>query len=358
MTTEPDSPDQPATQSRTITVVFIIVLCAFAFCLGVSFPFVVIFQLVAGWIFYLNRTIPTFTIFLERTLWFLSALTLFTVGLHFVCRKYISSTEPAQSNWRKQWTLSLVAILLTLVMSGICVIGITHQAWWMAAGEDKVLIHRWSMMAARGSTSKNNLKQVGLAMHNYHETYAVLPPGGTFNKTGQPQHSWVSQVLPFLDQASLYDRIDFNQPWEAEVNQKPFQTRISTIYSPGMKSDYDNGKSSEEAFQGYQPTHYVANSRVLNVNSNMKFDQISDGISNTILAGEIKSYIKPWGDPKNFRDPALGINRQKNGFGSPFTGGAHFLLGDGSVRFISEDIDPAVLKALSTPNSGEPVGEF
>jgi hypothetical protein len=357
MTTEPNPSNEPAMHSRTITVVSIIVLCVFAFCLGIVFPFVLAFQLIAGWVFYLGRILPTLTISVEHIFWFLSALIMFMVGLHLECRYYYLRTETTQSKWRKHWTLSLVPILLTLVMSGICVISITHQTWWMVTGEDKVLIYRRGMMAARRSQSRNNQKQIGLAMHNYHDDVRQLPIGGTFS-SGQPHHSWVTRLLPYLDQAPLYNKIDFHQPWTAKTNREHFQSDLHIIQNPDMKSDYDNGKNSKEAFQGYQPSHYAANSRVLNVNSTMKLHQIKDGTSNTILAGEIKFQIKPWGDPTNFCDPARGINKSPHGFGGPFKGGANFLLGDGSVRFLSEDIDPAVLKALSTPNGGEPVGDY
>jgi len=109
---------------------------------------------------------------------------------------------------------------------------------------------------------------------------------------------------------------------------------------------------------GYKPAHYAANSRVLSANSGMDLRKITDGSSNTILAGEVRSDIKAWGDPTNFRDPNLGINASPNGFGSPYLGGAHFLLADGSVRFISEKIDPRTLRALATPSGNETVGEY
>lgn len=358
MTTEPSTEYEPERHLKAIAWMSFIIVCVFLFCSGFIFPFEVVFQVFAGWILYVTRTLPTLSISGEQTLWFLSALIPFSVGLHFVCREFATRVENTEEIWRKRWSLSLVAMLLLLVMSGVCVISITHQAWWMATGDDEVIDTRWSMMAARLSQSKNNLRQIAVAMHNYHETHTLLPPGGTFNKAGQPQHSWVSQLLPFLDQESLYNKIDFHQPWTAESNREYFQSDLYMIQNPGMKSDYDNGKSSEEAFQGYQPSHYAANRSVLNVNSAMKFKEVADGLSNTILAGEVNSRIKPWGDPTNFRDPALGINRNKNGFGGPFIGGAHVLLGDGRARFISEDIDPAILKALSTPSGGEAVGEF
>ncbi|HBL48512.1 MAG TPA: hypothetical protein DDZ90_34530, partial [Planctomycetaceae bacterium] len=135
----------------------------------------------------------------------------------------------------------------------------------------------------------------------------------------------------------------------------PFETRLIVLQSPGMQYDFTEAEGDAT---GYKPAHYAANSRVLSANSGMDLRKIKDGTSYTILAGEVRSGIKAWGDPTNFRDPTEGINRNPRGFGSPFTGGAHVLMGDGSVRFLSEDIDPDILKALSTPQGGEPVGEF
>jgi prepilin-type processing-associated H-X9-DG protein len=60
----------------------------------------------------------------------------------------------------------------------------------------------------------------------------------------------------------------------------------------------------------------------------------------------------------NWRDANLGINRSPEGFGAPWTGGAHFLMADGSARFVSENIDPKLLEAIATPDGGETVGEF
>lgn len=69
----------------------------------------------------------------------------------------------------------------------------------------------------------------------------------------------------------------------------------------------------------------------------------------------MKSNFKPWGDPTNLRDPALGINRVASGFGSIAPGGANFLFVDGSVHFLKDKIDSRVLKLLGTPAGGEKV---
>ncbi|QDT88500.1 DUF1559 domain-containing protein [Gimesia algae] len=333
----------------------------FLILMGLISPFRIVFLLCVGWTSFILRTLSRLTISPSLTLMFLSSLLLFAVGFHFYCRRIkgkVTAESAGVTSWQKRWSFSLVTMFLLLAVSGICVISVTHQLFWMATTQDRIFI-RLHMggagEAARRSTSKNNLKQIGLAMHNYHESARRFPMGGTFDKTGQPQHSWITQLLPYLDHKSLYDQIDFNQSWTAADNREPFETNFILLQSPGMPYDFTE---EEGDAAGYKPAHYAANSRVLSANSGMDLRKIKDGSSNTILAGEVRSGIKAWGDPTNFRDPTEGINRSPRGFGSKFKGGTHVLLSDGMVRFVSEDIDPSVLKALSTPNGGEPVGEF
>ena len=83
-------------------------------------------------------------------------------------------------------------------------------------------------------------------------------------------------------------------------------------------------------------------------------------MSNTILAGEVSGGFMAWGDPDNRRDPANGMGTGPDQFGEACPGarGVQMLLADGSVRFISENIDPQTLKALASPDGDEPIGEF
>src|SRR5262249_45237366 len=109
--------------------------------------------------------------------------------------------------------------------------------------------------------------------------------------------------------------------------------------------------------EGFYLIHYAANIRVMGGDTPRSFKDITDGVSNTILAGEVADNLKPWGYPANWRDPALGINKSADGFGGPWKTrrGVQFIFVDGSWHFIKEDIDPATLKALSTPDGGESV---
>ncbi len=85
------------------------------------------------------------------------------------------------------------------------------------------------------------------------------------------------------------------------------------------------------------------------------FNDVRDGTATTIMAGEVTTGFKAWGDPRNWRDLRLGLNQDPEGFASPSPGGVNFLMVDGSVRFIKNSVDPKVLKALSTPAGGEKV---
>jgi type II secretory pathway pseudopilin PulG len=208
--------------------------------------------------------------------------------------------------------------------------------------------------AARSTQSKNNLKQIGLALHNYHDVYSMFPPGGIYTKNDEPYNAWMTSILPFVEQANLYNQIDFNQPWTAPKNQPVFQSVIPAFLNPNI------GPEASKVVGGFGASHYAGNSQILKKNEGTKIFNIVDGTSNTILAGEISGGFMAWGDPENRRDPANGLGPAPNQFGGPAAGrgGANMLLTDGSVRFISENVDLQTLKALASPDGKEQVGDF
>ena len=213
------------------------------------------------------------------------------------------SRQPAP----KSSKMSLIIILAVVGVGGIFVVGILLALLLPAVQQARE--------AARRSQSKNNLKQIGLAMHNYHETHRVLPPGGTLTIDGAPSQSWETFILPFLN------------------------PNIEEKVSP----------------EGLPLSHYMGNELLMGPNRGARFREVNDGLANTIMAFEVGENFKPWGDPTNFAVPADRIGRPNR---SSTTGGNQVLMGDGSVRFVSENIDPAVLKALSTPNGGERIDEY
>ncbi|WP_417390628.1 DUF1559 domain-containing protein [Gimesia sp.] len=354
MVTENDAGTEASTSRKGGIILTLLILGFFTLCLGITLPLHVLFLLLTGWASQAVRLVDRTGFTVPGIIPSLMLILAFAMLLHFALRvlfrrRAVQTEEASEADrWQRRWTFSFFLMLVVLLLSGVCVIGMAQLSWQMIAVDQSLNYHRDG--PALRSTTKNNLKQIGLAFHNYSDTNHVLPSGGFFNRAGEPQHGWVAQLLPYLEQQALYETIEFNQPWTADINREPYQTTIPFLLNPGFRRQ-DNPID-------YQPADYAANSHLFNVNTSMKLDEIKDGTSYTILAGEVSTGIKAWGDPTNFRDPQLGINASPNGFGSPYLGGAHFLLADGSVRFISEKIDPRTLRALATPSGNETVGEY
>ena len=230
--------------------------------------------------------------------------------------------------------------------------------------------------AAVRTQSKNNLKQIGLALHNYHDTYKTFPPssiismnpqtaapgvGGTFEDLeeatqagGTPQHGWLTSILPFCNQAPLYNRIDFHRPWTDPQNSPIFQSPIQSYLHPGLLRNDPNSA----IVSGFGAAHYAGSSRLFKPNRLSRIREIIDGTSNTIMGGEVSVGLKPWGAPDNVRDPGAGIGQSATQFSGPHADFAQFLLADGSVRAISVKIPPATMEQLADPKDGQRVGEF
>lgn len=207
--------------------------------------------------------------------------------------------------------------------------------------------------AARRTQSQNNLKQIALAMHNYESTFKAFPPGGIYTNKQEPYNAWMTSLLPFIEQAAVYNTIDFDQAWTSPKNQQAFKIVIPQFLNPNIGPE-------SATVSGLGAAHYAGNSQLLLDNRSCKIYEIMDGTSNTIMAGEVGGSFMAWGDPGNRRDPASGFGTAPNQFGvaAPGMGGVQMCLTDGSVRFVSENIDPKVLSALATPNGGEMVDEF
>src|SRR5687767_15769954 len=73
--------------------------------------------------------------------------------------------------------------------------------------------------AARRMQCGNHLKQIAIALHNYHDVYHCLPPAYTVDAAGKPLHSWRTLILPFSEQKALYDQIDLTKPWDDPANK-------------------------------------------------------------------------------------------------------------------------------------------
>ncbi|MEZ6058776.1 MAG: DUF1559 domain-containing protein [Planctomycetaceae bacterium] len=255
--------------------------------------------------------------------------------------------------------------------------------------------------AARRTQCKNNLMQLGIAMHNYDMAFEMLPPGSV-NPTGPILNvpsgyhiSWTIQILPMLDQSNVFSQFDFVQGAYGAANQRIRALQLDVLSCP---SDY-NFQSQVEGLGTVVAGSYVGcfggddvpidmdNNGLLFLNSSINYRQIRDGASNTILVGEkigvknsndlgwlsgtaatLRNTGVPTNDGGKYAEYFETLNASTpkeppsqtttGGFSSQHTGGAQFLLADGSVRFMSENLDPQVFSWLGNREDLQIVGEF
>ncbi len=211
------------------------------------------------------------------------------------------------------------------------------------------LVERARATAGR-SQAQNNLKQIALAFHNYHDAYGKFPADIT-DKDGKPLLSWRVAILPFLEQDNLYKQFKMDEPWDSEHNKKLIAQMPKTYRSPAQKAG--DGKTTYLAPVGQTGEGGKVKYGVLGA----RIADITDGTSNTIMVVEVNddaaaAWTKPDDLKVDAKQPLKGlIGHYPEGFNAGFA--------DGSVRFIRRAIDPNVLNHLFTRNGGEVIpGDF
>jgi hypothetical protein len=260
--------------------------------------------------------------------------------------------------------------------------------------------------AARRTQCRNNLKQLGIALHNYHDTFLVFPAGEYRQSTIDLEGNWTwsAMLLPYVDQAPLYNQLNVGNVWVSAAVTVPatlaaLQTQLPAFrcpsdIAPKLNSDNPREITVNGTVYALSTSNYVAVNSSGNIrptfnsaisgangpnsnangafyrNSRVGIRDITDGPSNTFLIGE-----RCWTSPvAGSQSPSAGIvfavqdgRGNNNGglaaalgggfrklncldavgecrraFASEHEGGAHFLVGDGTVRFISENIDHVI----------------
>ena len=205
---------------------------------------------------------------------------------------------------------------------------------------------RQSREAARRTQSRNNLKQIGLALHNYHDSYNMFPPGGVFNDEGTAFHGWTTVIAPFIDCSPFYNSVNFNIPWDDPLQAEYFKRNSYQIYlNPSQQPTHSP--------DGLQLVHYAANQWLLHRNSSVRLKDLETGTSNVLLVGDAFGDFVPFGYPYNWRDPLLPINTHSQGFGYS-SHGLQVLLADGSVRWIEKDMATEIHSSFAGPEKLRP----
>jgi prepilin-type N-terminal cleavage/methylation domain-containing protein len=260
--------------------------------------------------------------------------------------------------------------------------------------------------AARKAQCQSNLKQIGIAMHNYESRDGFLPPTSIKKGFATIASAFVV-MLPLVDQTALYHQYNFDQAYN-HVSNAPVANMTVPVYTcptmtlrrpvplavcnevgaPGSymvcEGDRQNAADGRGLFPLLSPNNF------LTINRLVRFADVTDGLSNTIAAGEA-SYDYPlvkwtsctgnpalvgtnrwgyaqwapgWGGRsigntgKRLNDFTISSVLSMTGFSSSHTGGGQFLFGDGTVRFLSDNIDFTLYKALSIRDGRELVGDF
>jgi prepilin-type N-terminal cleavage/methylation domain-containing protein/prepilin-type processing-associated H-X9-DG protein len=251
--------------------------------------------------------------------------------------------------------------------------------------------------AAARAQCQNNLHQIGLALHNYHDTQKHFPPSDT--NRPQKRHSWVAFVLPFLEQTPLYNRYKFKKDWYNPKNQKVVSKQLRLLQCPSspVVDPVDQLYPSQPACGDYNATNGVSPMLVavglvpqtdlrgvLLSNTYSRILDITDGTSSTILIAEDAGRPQLWnagrlvpggyatgGAWADRRGPFTLSGSTVDG-SAPFgpcalnctndnevysfhTGGANVLFADGSVQFLHATVSVRTLAALITRSGGEVV---
>jgi hypothetical protein len=200
--------------------------------------------------------------------------------------------------------------------------------------------------------SNNNLKQMALALHNFHDTYKRLPPPAICDKQGKPLLSWRVAILPFNEEGALYREFRLDEPWDSEHNKKLLE-KMPKIYAPvGVKTNqpyltfYQAIVGPGAAWELKPRPGALFNADGLRI-----FD-FRDGTSNTIALVEAVKAV-PWTKPDDVPfDPKGPLPK----LGGLFKDGFHAAFMDGSVRFLSRRVSEATLRAIITRAAGDILG--
>jgi len=208
---------------------------------------------------------------------------------------------------------------------------------------------RGSREGARRSQCKNNLKQIGIALHNYHDVYDAFPPAYTVDAEGNRLQSWRTLILPYLDYKALYDQIDLSKPWDAPANAEAFKVSLPVYQCPNAS--------------GYCPENHttylavVTSESCLRPEKSASLSEVEDGTWNTLMVMEVHAEkAVHWMSPRDASEEQfLSFSPETK---LPHEGGFQVAFVDGSVHFVSAELSASKRRALVTISGNDEVAEI
>jgi hypothetical protein len=214
-----------------------------------------------------------------------------------------------------------VALVVGIILGVLLVGGVAVLLLFMG-------VQRVRVSAAR-LKDQNNLKQIAIAMHSYHESNGVLPPAGG-------DVSWRVHLLPYVEQSRVYQQFDLNQPWDSPANKRLASQTIPTYVAAG-----DMESAPETHYRVFVGPHTLYEPGKVPLN----FAGVTDGLGSTLFAVEATDAV-PWPAPKE-------LEYDRNGplppLGLPNRKGFNVTMLDGSVRFVTDKTSEDSIRAGIDP---------
>jgi hypothetical protein len=195
---------------------------------------------------------------------------------------------------------------------------------------------------------RNKLKQIGIALHNYHDDYGCFPPPYIADASGKPMHSWRVLLLPYIEERSLYELYDFSEPWNGP-NNRLLAGEIPAVY---RCTDLPRGLTSESAFLAI-----VGPSTAWRTDQPTSLSDIKDGLGNTLMVVEVHESGVNWLEPRDWAAATMPLpasqlpqpKYQRHSHGRhAHESGNWGVFADGNVHLLPSDMPPAKLKSLTT----------
>jgi hypothetical protein len=227
------------------------------------------------------------------------------------------------------------------LLFGIAVLGAAGEDKEAAKGKDDP--ERKLLLAAR-QRSERNLKELMLALWNYHTINDHFPPAAIYDKNDKPLLSWRVLLLPYLEEDDLFAQFHLDEPWDSKHN-KPLLAKMPKQYAPPR-----SGRTKEKDPTFYQV--FVGKGTLFEGAEGLSIADISDGTSNTfgiVEAGEAVPWTKPADLPYDDKKPVPKL-------GGLFDDGFHAVMADGWVRFFTPKLTQRTLRLAITRDDGQPLG--
>jgi len=240
-------------------------------------------------------------------------------------------SEPPAARRGYPWLPTVIVIVLILLVGAAILIPAIGNA----------------REAARRASCSCHLKQLGLALQTYHDAYQRLPPVYFADAQGRPVHSWRTIVLPYCGGQEVYERYDFDVPWDGPGNRALLADMPKLYRCPSdmeaapFTTNYVTIVGDETAWP-FEKSQSLAN--------------FTDGTSNTAVVVEVTGHDIPWAEPRDLEFATLDFHvndKSSPGISSHHPGGVMALMGDGSARMLPNNTDAKTMRAVFTIAAGD-----